>query len=490
MSVEEVSMRADDPRPPRIDGYEYREPLARGGHSVVLRYHQLREQRDVAVKVLTLHGAQRGASAQVVAEANKMARLSLHPNIVPVFFSAEDGDRPYIVMAFCPGRDLWTLLREHGPFDARRVLRVGVQIAGALQAAHSHGIVHRDLKPANILTDEYGAPRLTDFGISALEGDAADGIAVSVPWAPPEVLAGRPGDVAADVYSLGATLWNLLAGRMPFDRPGANSPEQMEARIRAGRAPRTGRAGVPPALEDLLQRMMAPVPAQRPATAAAVAAELERIEEACGGPVRADDPWHAGPVAVATPRYGEELLTRTRVRHRPPEPEEPEIVSAGTQRRKPDGTRAPIAELEPPAPAPRRNRWVWGAAAAGVAAAAVLATVLAQRGGQAGGPADRPSAAAENAGGQDAGAGGDLVPPGVPTVTGERVDAQHVRFTWTYSAPYDSDTFLWRTGADNGTAPEASVSLAGSGEVCLEVKVIRADGRNGSVDWSPKACVR
>ncbi|MFF5230420.1 serine/threonine-protein kinase [Dactylosporangium sp. NPDC000521] len=480
-------------QPPAIAGYEFRGRIAGGGHSVVLRYHQVREQRDVAVKVLTLRGAERGASARVVAEANKMAKLSNHGNIVPIFFSAEDGDRPYIVMAYCPGEDLWTLLKR-GPFTVRRVLRIGVQIADALQAAHTLGIVHRDIKPANILTDEYRNPRLTDFGISVLDEDPGDedgGVAVSIPWAPPEVLRGEPAGITADVYSLGATLWNLLTGRMPFAVPsGDNSPEAMEARILAGRAPRTGRADVPAALEQFLAKMLAPAPGSRPATALDVVRELEHIEAACGGPVRAEDPWHE--TAAAAPAADDDaLLTRTRVRR--PKPAEPGVETR-TQRRTPSAPVTPVAAVEPEAPA-RNRRWIVVAAAAVLVAGATAFaltrtgdTPSAQRTGQAG------RAGQETAPAQDAGAGGDLVPPGVPAIVAERTDPAHLRFTWTYSAPYDSDTFAWRTkdGAKSGVvdAPTVDIEAPAGTEVCVQVKVVRADGGNGTVDWSPAGCGR
>jgi serine/threonine protein kinase len=482
-------------QPPSIAGYEFRGRIAGGGHSVVLRYHQVREQRDVAVKVLTLRGAERGASARVVAEANKMAKLSNHGNIVSVFFSAEDGDRPYIVMAYCPGEDLWTLLKR-GPFTVRRVLRIGVQIADALQAAHALGIIHRDIKPANILTDEYRNPRLTDFGISVLNEDPGDedgGVAVSVPWAPPEVLRGEPAGITADVYSLGATLWNLLTGRMPFARPGDNAPEAMEARILAGRAPRTGRTDVPPELEQFLARMLAPAPGSRPATAQDVVRELQRIEAAYGGPVRAEDPWHEtatapAPAPVTVPD-DDALLTRTRVRR--PKRAEPGVETR-TKRRTPAPPVTPVVVAPEPEEPARHRRWVLAAAALVLAATGTAAFAL-TRGDDP--PAERTGQAGqETAPAQDAGAGGDLVPPGVPTVVAERTDPTHLRFTWTYSAPYDSDTFAWQTkdGAKTGVVdgPTVDVEAPAGTEVCVQVRVVRADGGNGTVEWSPAGCGR
>jgi len=458
--------------PPHITGYEFRDTLGTGGHSVVLRYHQLSERRDVAVKVLTLPGA----GERLAQESTKMAQLSLHPNVVPVLFSGRDGDRPYLVMACCPGQDLWSMLKQHGPFAMRRVLRIGVQLSDALAAAHAVGIIHRDVKPANILTDEFRSPRLTDFGIAVLENEVTEGIAVSLPWAPPEVLAGQSGGPRADLYSLGATLWNLLTGRTPFDERGANSAEAMEHRIRTTRAPSTGRGDVPDALERLLQRMLAPAPADRPADAAEVRRELHRIEGTYGGPVGPDDPWHTHDAV-------EETVHRTA-------PADDDVHETRTQLR-PRPAGSPIADLLTVPHAGRRSGIrrrmpvVLGAVAVVILAVAVAAAAFT--------PDHRPDPAATPAAAsipQDAGAGGDVMPPGVPAVTATRTDAGHVKFTWSYSAAFDSDTYLWRTGTVNGTAADPVLEVAASGSVCLQVKVIRADGSDGSPEWSPKVCAR
>jgi serine/threonine protein kinase len=98
------------------------------------------------------------------------------------------------------------------------VLRTGIQVASAVETAHKAGILHRDIKPANILTSEYNRPGLTDFGIatSTIGGTEAEGL--SIPWAPPEVVnASAPPEVSADIYSLAATTYTLLAGRSPFE---------------------------------------------------------------------------------------------------------------------------------------------------------------------------------------------------------------------------------------------------------------------------------
>ena len=154
-------------------------------------------------------------------------------------------------------------------FTVEVVLRTVIQLACAVETAHRAGIIHRDIKPANVLVSQYGAPGLTDFGIAGRGGAAVDDdddVGVSVPWAPPEVLFGQSnGDARADVYSLAATLWQLLVGRSPFEVPGGdNTAYALMPRIRANPAPSTGRADVPVSLERLLAQAMAKDPANRP----------------------------------------------------------------------------------------------------------------------------------------------------------------------------------------------------------------------------------
>jgi len=267
-------------RPPDIPGYRYLRQLAVGGYSVVYLYAQDSPKREVAVKVLKDVG--QILLDQLVDEANAMARLGNHPNIVQVLATAVASDgQHYIVMPYCSGPNLLALA-QRGGFDGRKVLRVGVQIARAVEASHRAGFVHRDIKPANILTDEYGTPRLTDFGIAGrlVPDDQAEEVGISVPWSPPEILAGGAGSVASDVYSLGATLWNLLVGHSPFEVAGRNSRPEVAARIRRVPAPPTGRTDVPVAVEALLARMLAKQPAGRPPSAEDVARELGLAQSA------------------------------------------------------------------------------------------------------------------------------------------------------------------------------------------------------------------
>ena len=236
--------------PPHLPGMTFVKTLGEGGFAQVFLYEQERPRMRVAVKVMLGQAISDSARDRFVAEANTMATLADHPNIVQVFRSdVTDDGRPYMVMKYYPQRNL-AVRSKAERIPVSEVLQIGVLIASAVETAHAAGIVHRDIKPANILTSQYGEPGLTDFGIATMIDidvtDESDGM--SVPWSPPEVLFGQSaGDRLSDVYSLGATLWHLLAGCSPFEEPdGDNSTVAIMRRVKEQPPPRTGRSDVPP----------------------------------------------------------------------------------------------------------------------------------------------------------------------------------------------------------------------------------------------------
>ncbi|WP_341358133.1 serine/threonine-protein kinase [Georgenia sp. M64] len=271
---------------PALPGYTFERPLGSGGFADVYLYTQHMPRRQVAVKVLTADAT--ASREQFDAEANVMAQLSSHSSIVAIFHAgvAADG-RPYLVMQYCPLPNLAERIRTR-PLSVAEALGIGIRLAGAVETAHRAGIVHRDIKPANILTTEYGRPALTDFGIAGLVGAAAEDTAgVSIPWAPPESVEGRPAPgVSGDVYSLAATVHTLLAGRSPFTRPGGpNTRLDYTRRIRRDPVPPTGREDVPASLERALARGMAKQPAQRYASALDLGRALQVVEQELRLPV-------------------------------------------------------------------------------------------------------------------------------------------------------------------------------------------------------------
>ncbi|MDP3890429.1 serine/threonine-protein kinase [Nocardioides sp.] len=258
------------------------EKLGSGGFSDVWLYEQDHPKLRVAVKLLTADVLDDVQRRQFADEADTMAELAEHPFIVPVLGAgtASDG-RPYLVMRYYPPPDLGKRVAETQMTVAAAV-RTGIQLASAVETAHRTGIIHRDIKPANVLISSYGVPGLTDFGIAGRGDQSEDGehLGVSMPWSPPEVLSGQSnGNAVSDVYSLAATVWNLLVGRSPFSVPGDNSDRALFTRILHSKPPATGRADVPSSLDRLLQQAMAKRPEQRPQSAMELARHLQRVEQ-------------------------------------------------------------------------------------------------------------------------------------------------------------------------------------------------------------------
>lgn len=272
--------------PPNLPGYAVSKLLGSGGFADVYLYDQQLPRRSVAVKVLVPGLADRELLEQFDAEANLMAALSTHPAIVTIHqagISAEG--RPYLVMEYCSRPNLSARYRAER-IGVPEVLRVGVRLAGAVETAHRAAILHRDIKPANVLTTDFGHAVLSDFGISVQSTTAraqsmgGTSVGMSIPWTAPEVFAEQVGgDERADVYSLAATLYTVLARRSPFDRPGgSNSSADLIGRIRSAPLPPLGRSDVPASLERALARAMDKNRAARYATALDFGRALQQIE--------------------------------------------------------------------------------------------------------------------------------------------------------------------------------------------------------------------
>lgn len=209
-------------RIPAIPGFSYVRPLGSGGFAQVYLYEQDMPRRVVAVKVLNAASNTATAAAQLrevfESEADVMARLSSHPSVVSIYQASISLDGlPYLAMEYCP--ESMGARTKGNPAQLQVVLDAGVRIAGALETAHKAGVLHRDIKPSNVLLTTLGRPVLADFGISQVIGrqENAD-VAMSIPWSAPEVVQLQSsGDVASEVWSLGATLYSFAAGRSPFE---------------------------------------------------------------------------------------------------------------------------------------------------------------------------------------------------------------------------------------------------------------------------------
>ncbi|MGW4248166.1 serine/threonine-protein kinase, partial [Nocardia sp. NPDC004722] len=196
-------------------GFDDASEIGRGGFGVVYRCVEHSLDRLVAVKVLDTRSNDE-ERARFLREQRALGRFGGHPHIVQVLSAdVTVTGRPYLVMPFYARGSLRERIRDRGPLPWQEVLSIGVKIAGALAAAHARGIVHRDVNPANILLSDYGEPLLSDFGIALVTGffDGANGLIAGTPaFTAPEVLRGAEPAPAADIYSLGATLFCLLTG--------------------------------------------------------------------------------------------------------------------------------------------------------------------------------------------------------------------------------------------------------------------------------------
>jgi tRNA A-37 threonylcarbamoyl transferase component Bud32 len=197
--------------------------IAGGGMAVVYKAHDTILNRVVAVKVLRDTFAQDvDFRARFQREAQAAANLT-HPNIVTVYDYGQDGPQSYIVMEYIEGRDLKTVIRGEAPLPLDRATDLMVQACAALGAAHRAGLVHCDVKPQNILVTNDARVKVTDFGIARAMSASVPQNVETVWGTPhyfsPEQAAGEPPTPASDVYSLGVVLYEMLAGRVPFDAP-------------------------------------------------------------------------------------------------------------------------------------------------------------------------------------------------------------------------------------------------------------------------------
>jgi serine/threonine-protein kinase len=248
--------------------------LGQGGFAAVFRAHDPFLERDVAIKVLDPSLAVDAAlEEQFLHEARTIAAAE-HPHIVPLYSAESTGGLLYLVMRVLPGQSLVDRIAE-GKLPAAEAVRIALECARALAAAHAVGVVHRDIKPANILLDANGNATVTDFGIALVTSRPAREVHGSTAGTPhymsPEQSLGEPVDGRSDVYALGVVLYEMLTGTRPFS--GRNATEVIAQHISApipkvsDRTPET-----PAALVALVERMLGKDPAGRPATAEVVKA--------------------------------------------------------------------------------------------------------------------------------------------------------------------------------------------------------------------------
>jgi eukaryotic-like serine/threonine-protein kinase len=253
--------------------YVLESEIARGGMAIVYRARDDVLARPVAVKVLHSHLADDAAFLERFRfEALAAARLA-HPNVVSIYdtgaeqTNADSVTHHYIVMEYCGGGSLAEHLVREGPLQPERAAVVGSSVCEALAYAHRSGVIHRDIKPANVLVAEGGGLKVADFGIAKAafaDGDVTTtgSILGTVTYLSPEQLRGEEPDQRSDIYSLGVTLYELLAGRAPFEEETQMAIAMKHLREEPPKL-RSVRGGIPRGLESVVSKAMAKDPDDR-----------------------------------------------------------------------------------------------------------------------------------------------------------------------------------------------------------------------------------
>ncbi|HVW33346.1 MAG TPA: protein kinase, partial [Acidimicrobiia bacterium] len=267
--------------------YQLMRFLGEGGRKRVYLARDTRLQRDVAFALIKLEGLDQLGMTRAYREAEAMARLGDHPHIVTIHDIGEENGQLYVVSQYMAGGDLAAVLRSAGgrlPID--QIIRIGRQLASALEHAHGDGIVHRDIKPYNVWLTPDGTAKLGDFGLAVQVGRSrltAEGAVLgTVAYLAPELGLGREIDARADIYALGALLYELLCGTPPFSGDDAVAVISQHINTRPV-APSVRRTDVPPPLEQLVLRMLSKSPDERPQTAGEVRQALDAITTGAAG---------------------------------------------------------------------------------------------------------------------------------------------------------------------------------------------------------------
>jgi serine/threonine-protein kinase len=293
----------------RLGPYNVIELVGQGGMGIVLKAHDPSLDRIVAIKVLSpAWAAHPEARRRFVREARAAAAVS-HEHVVTIHAVDEANNLPYLVMQFVGGRSLDARIRATGPLKLEEVLRIGMQTASGLAAAHAQGLVHRDIKPGNIML-ENGVERvkITDFGLARAADDAAITVTGQVTGTPmymaPEQARGERVDHRADLFSLGAVLYAMCTARPPFAAANPLTSLRKVCEEEPQSVDSVNQA-MPSWLGEVVRRLMEKDPAKRPQSAAAVADELARhLARIQNSGSKSSDDGHAAvsPIRPAKPR--------------------------------------------------------------------------------------------------------------------------------------------------------------------------------------------
>jgi serine/threonine-protein kinase len=287
-----------------VSHYSIRDLIGSGGMGKVYVARDERLCRDVAIKVMD--GAQRRPEwPGLMGEARMLSRLN-HPNVAAVYELISSHGTDYLVMEFVPGPTVRQLLGS-GPLPMREVMRLGRQLASGLAAIHAAGVIHRDIKPENLKVTASGDVKILDFGVarplqadvlstSATTSGAAPGVVGTLQYMSPEQLRGEETDERGDIYSTGALLYEMAAGRAAF--PQRQIACLIDAVLHDRPADlRMVNPSVPAAFAELVSTALAKRPENRPQRARDVGESLDEIARALARPARA--PKAAGVLRAA-----------------------------------------------------------------------------------------------------------------------------------------------------------------------------------------------
>jgi DNA-binding NarL/FixJ family response regulator len=306
------------PPPPLYlqDRYRLVEHIGQGGMGIVYRAYDETLGRDVAIKFLLPERVGSGeAGARFLREARAVARLS-HPNVIALYDVGQEQGWHYLVLEYIPGQNLHdAMVARGGPLPFQEALHA---IRGALQAlayAHAHGVVHRDIKPEHIMVTLEGQVKVADFGLAVARGDVRltqEGVILgTVLYLAPEVVSGQAANERADLYAIGAVLYELLSGRPPFsgDNPMAVLSQILSAPVTSLRLLD---ATIPAEIDRLVLRLLAKDPNERPATAGEVLMALSPSTETAPAQIERTTPpvirTSSSPGACQQPGQGVRIL--------------------------------------------------------------------------------------------------------------------------------------------------------------------------------------
>lgn len=264
----------------RLGRYEVERLIGSGGMGVVFKAFDTELNRPVAIKLLAPYLARSGPARKRFAREARAAAAVVHPHVVPIHNVETERESPFIVMQYISGESLQTRIDRNGPLELCEILRIGMQVADGLSAAHQQGLVHRDIKPSNILLEEdVDRALIVDFGLARAADDASltrSGFHPGTPqYMSPEQASGLSVDARSDLFSLGSMIYTMCTGRPPFRAE--NSLGVLRRITDSEVTPvREVTPSIPEWFEHLVNMLMAKRADDRPPSAALVASLLQQ----------------------------------------------------------------------------------------------------------------------------------------------------------------------------------------------------------------------